>query len=180
MKRSAVMKRSGPMKRTKMSRVSAGQRAFLAAYTKLRLQILERDGYQCQHCRVRAIDGHLLETHHVVKRSADKTRRLDPQNLVTLCKSCHSRTDFAYQHGRLVVSAEGGGKFRFELEYRDSKFAARREGTWDVDSTGASTVPCPTTPIFNDSPPRPDSHSSSPVSAPKSGLQRSSATTRSS
>jgi 5-methylcytosine-specific restriction endonuclease McrA len=117
-KRSAVMKRSGPMKRTKMSRVSAGQRAFLAAYTKLRLQILERDGYQCQHCRVRAIDGHLLETHHVVKRSADKTRRLDPDNLVTLCRACHARTDFPYSLGRLLVLAGGADQFTFELEYR--------------------------------------------------------------
>jgi 5-methylcytosine-specific restriction endonuclease McrA len=52
-------------------------------YTQLRLQILERDGWQCQHCGRRD----QLQIHHIVRRShlgADCE-----ENLIVLCSECH-------------------------------------------------------------------------------------------
>jgi hypothetical protein len=114
------------MKRTRLSRVSPRQRAFLGAYAPLRAEILERDGHRCRYChRDAQRSGAPLEAHHVIKRSTTPRLKLDPDNLLTLCRDCHARTDFPYADGRLIIFAEGDGMFRFGLEYRDSKFAAR-------------------------------------------------------
>ena len=53
------------------------------AYDHLRRQVLERDGWRCQHCG-RATN---LEVHHIHARSRlgdDKS-----ENLITLCTDCH-------------------------------------------------------------------------------------------
>jgi 5-methylcytosine-specific restriction endonuclease McrA len=59
-------------------------RLALGAYDQLRERILRRDGWRCQNC------GSLrsLEVHHVQRRSqqGDDTE----QNLITLCRSCHT------------------------------------------------------------------------------------------
>ena len=53
------------------------------AYDHLRRQVLERDGWRCQHCG-RATN---LEVHHIRSRSrlGDDKR----ENLITLCTDCH-------------------------------------------------------------------------------------------
>jgi 5-methylcytosine-specific restriction endonuclease McrA len=53
------------------------------SYKALREQILERDGWRCQHCGYRQ----QLEVHHIRFRAqlgADSER-----NLITLCAHCH-------------------------------------------------------------------------------------------
>lgn len=54
-----------------------------------------RDGYTCQHCHGKSKD-HVLEVHHIESR---KTGGDSPDNLVTLCKTCHD----AYHKGEIAL-----------------------------------------------------------------------------
>ena len=57
----------------------------------LREQILERDGYRCIHCGITQEEartrGHPLSVHHIVPWR--ETHDNSPENLLTLCQSCH-------------------------------------------------------------------------------------------
>lgn len=59
----------------------------------LRNSIRQRDGYMCQVCGVSQdeLDGRFkkLDVHHIDYNKDN----LDPNNLITLCKSCHSKTN---------------------------------------------------------------------------------------
>ena len=60
--------------------------------------IRERDGYKCQHCGItQEQHGRALEVHHLIPfhdflvwEAANH-----PSNLITLCKSCHTKADWA-------------------------------------------------------------------------------------
>jgi 5-methylcytosine-specific restriction endonuclease McrA len=54
------------------------------SYRKLRIEVLERDGWRCQYCG----SSDRLEVHHLRSRG----RRGDDtgENLITLCADCHS------------------------------------------------------------------------------------------
>jgi ATP-dependent DNA helicase RecQ len=54
-------------------------------YTKLRIQVLQRDGWRCQECG--AMEG--LEVHHVNPRGRLGDDVMD--NLITLCVGCHGK-----------------------------------------------------------------------------------------
>ena len=41
-----------------------------------------------------------LTIHHLVPQRADVTRRLDPSNVVTLCRRCHDRRELLAWRGR--------------------------------------------------------------------------------
>lgn len=105
------------MKRTWMPRASRKQKAFEAAWKVMRARILERDAYRCKACGAGGLAEFMwsgrprLEVHHVIKRSRDPKKKLDPSNLVTLCSSCHAATDLPFALGRLVVLALGEEKF---------------------------------------------------------------------
>ena len=64
-----------------------------------------------------------------MKRSQSADLYFDPDNLVSLCVSCHAWTDEAGDghRGRLLVASLGRGKFRFSIR-RVDKFAARAGG----------------------------------------------------
>jgi hypothetical protein len=55
----------------------------------LRISIRERDNYSCQICGEKQGDI----AHHVHHIDYDKTN-CDPKNLITLCASCHMKTNF--------------------------------------------------------------------------------------
>jgi 5-methylcytosine-specific restriction endonuclease McrA len=55
------------------------------AYDRLRLEILERDHWRCQHCGSR----HNLQVHHQELRSHSGSDA--EQNMMTLCAVCHRR-----------------------------------------------------------------------------------------
>jgi len=60
--------------------------------SELRTALLARDGHACRTCGVQSADGSLLEFAHVVAvgdGGADS-----PENLITLCPSCHAETDY--------------------------------------------------------------------------------------
>ena len=53
----------------------------------LRLEILERDGFRCVECQ--AVGR--LEVDHVIPVRDAPDRAFDPDNLQSLCASCHTR-----------------------------------------------------------------------------------------
>src|SRR5438045_2099790 len=62
------------------------QQGINYGYANTKAYVLTRDGYTCQHCKVRSKD-HSLEVHHLVFRSEQGS---DVEaNLSTLCKTCH-------------------------------------------------------------------------------------------
>jgi len=62
---------------------------------KLKDLIRERDNYTCQVCDIKEKDFYRkLDIHHI---DYDKDN-LDPRNLISLCQSCHSRTNFKREY----------------------------------------------------------------------------------
>jgi len=53
------------------------------SYRKLRIEVLERDGWRCQHC---GASDH-LQVHHI--RSRGRLGDDAGENLITLCADCH-------------------------------------------------------------------------------------------
>ncbi|NPD14470.1 HNH endonuclease [Xinfangfangia sp. D13-10-4-6] len=68
-------------------RPSATQRGLGADWRKVRDAHLERH----PRCRICGEDEGSLEVDHIKPRRVAPERRLDPTNLQTLCKPCHSR-----------------------------------------------------------------------------------------
>ncbi len=61
----------------------------------LKRSIRERDEYKCRVCgKIESDNGRFLPVHHI---DYDKDN-LDPKNLVVLCSSCHSKTNFRRKH----------------------------------------------------------------------------------
>lgn len=55
---------------------------------RLRISILERDGYRCSYCGATAADGSRLEVDHFIPRSMGGADRED--NLLTACDRCNN------------------------------------------------------------------------------------------
>ena len=62
------------------------------AWRKMRQQVLIRDNYLCQHCLSQGVvnDKDLI-VHHKVELKRDWSKRLDMNNLETVCISCHNK-----------------------------------------------------------------------------------------
>jgi len=57
-------------------------------FYNIKQYVLHRDNYQCQHCtKSKKIKNEKLHVHHIVFKSNGGTD--NPDNLITLCKSCH-------------------------------------------------------------------------------------------
>lgn len=54
-------------------------------FNNVREYVLYRDNHKCQHCKGRSKDQ-ILSVHHIVSRQTGGNR---PENLITLCKTCH-------------------------------------------------------------------------------------------
>ena len=58
---------------------------------RLRTQIRKRDGYICQECSKQlSLRSRMAHVHHIDYNKHNN----DPLNLVTLCRSCHAKTNF--------------------------------------------------------------------------------------
>ena len=60
----------------------------------IRRVVRQRDGHRCRLCARSVIPGavhpeYRAEVHHIVARSQSRAKKLDPDNLVTLCALCH-------------------------------------------------------------------------------------------
>jgi hypothetical protein len=63
------------------------QKGEQIGFWNVREYVLHRDGHQCQHCKGKSRDP-VLNVHHIVSRQTDGDR---PDNLVTLCETCHRK-----------------------------------------------------------------------------------------
>ena len=66
--------------------------------TSLKETILARDNYTCQLCGAKPDDRRELHPHH---RDYDKVN-CQPENLITLCHSCHSKTNHHREEWRML------------------------------------------------------------------------------
>ena len=73
-------------------------------FWNIREYVLFRDGHRCCHCRGKSNDP-ILTVHHLKSR---KTGGNAPNNLITLCETCHK----ACHAGKIVLMQQRGQRFR--------------------------------------------------------------------
>lgn len=61
-----------------------------SAWQKKRNEIKERDMFLCRICLYdKKINNKNLQVHHIVSLEEDYSKRLDNNNLITVCPTCH-------------------------------------------------------------------------------------------
>lgn len=74
---------------------SKEERSFYdsSSYDKLRLFVLGRDRYTCQSCGVSKESNPKirLNIHHIIPIKVDESKKLDQDNVITLCSVCHGK-----------------------------------------------------------------------------------------
>ena len=73
-------------------------------FWNVREYVLARDGHKCQHCNGKSKDP-ILNVHHLESR---KTGGNAPNNLITLCETCHK----AYHRGEFRLGIRRGASLR--------------------------------------------------------------------
>ena len=73
-------------------------------FWNVREAVLARDEHKCQHCKGKSKDN-ILNVHHIESR---KTGGNAPNNLITLCETCHK----AYHNGEIQLKVKRGASFR--------------------------------------------------------------------
>ena len=73
-------------------------------FWNVREYVLFRDGHNCQHCKGKSKDK-ILNVHHIESR---KVGGNSPNNLVTLCKTCHDN----HHKGRIDLKIKRGQSFK--------------------------------------------------------------------
>lgn len=73
-------------------------------FWNVREYVLARDNHQCQHCKGKSGDK-ILNVHHLESR---KTGGNAPNNLITLCETCHK----AYHRGEFELKVKRGTSLR--------------------------------------------------------------------
>ena len=73
-------------------------------FWNVREYVFHRDGHTCQHCRGKSKDKR-LNVHHLETR---KTGGDSPENLITLCETCHGK----YHSGNIKLKVKRGQPFR--------------------------------------------------------------------
>ena len=87
------------------------------AWQRKREQIYERDLYCCKVCALTFFDGipdFDISVHHIIPLSEDYERRLDNDNLITVCGKHHKqaeRGEISRDHLRSLIPPEGGQDF---------------------------------------------------------------------
>ena len=66
------------------------QQGEQSGFWNVREYVLHRDGHTCQHCKSKEV---VLNVHHILSRQTGGDR---PDNLITLCKTCHQKHHQAY------------------------------------------------------------------------------------
>lgn len=91
----------------------------------IREYALFRDNHTCQCCKGKSKDR-VLEVHHIESR---KTGGNAPNNLITLCKTCHNK----YHNGEIILKQKRGAK------YDDASFMGIMR--WDLYNKLKETYP---------------------------------------
>ncbi len=71
-----------------------GDKEYPLLWKELRKIVYKRDNYRCQECGVHCHNGKRINAHHI---DYDITKN-DLFNLITLCASCHAKTNFRRVH----------------------------------------------------------------------------------
>ena len=77
-------------------------------FWNVREYVLHRDNHVCQCCKGKSGDK-ILNVHHIVSR---KTGGNSPENLITLCKTCHTN----YHDGKIMLSIKRSKSYK-DLTY---------------------------------------------------------------
>ena len=72
-------------------------------FWNVREYVLWRDDHQCQWCKGTSKDR-ILNVHHIESRKTGGNR---PENLITLCETCHKRLHRTHQEGKLHQKQKG-------------------------------------------------------------------------
>jgi hypothetical protein len=72
-------------------------------FWNVREYVLFRDGYSCQWCKGKSKDP-ILNVHHIESR---KTGGDSPDNLITLCETCHDLLHRTHQEGQIERTSRG-------------------------------------------------------------------------
>jgi 5-methylcytosine-specific restriction endonuclease McrA len=82
-----------------------------------------RDNYTCQHCGMKEsahLDkwGRLLEVHHIVPfcNFNNYIKANKPNNLITLCKSCHMKADRAIEYRQIQLPFMDSSRKKFNFD----------------------------------------------------------------
>ena len=59
-------------------------------WRQARRQVLERDRYECQECKAQGRVGRGRVVHHIQHLDKRPDLALEPDNLLTVCESCHN------------------------------------------------------------------------------------------
>lgn len=59
-------------------------------WQRKRQEILERDNYECQHCKKRGQFSRARSVHHIRHLERWPELALDDDNLISLCEPCHN------------------------------------------------------------------------------------------
>lgn len=73
-------------------------------FWNIREYVLFRDNHNCQYCKGKSKDN-ILNVHHIESR---KTGGDSPNNLITLCETCHDR----YHKGKIKLNIKRGKSFK--------------------------------------------------------------------
>jgi len=99
-------------------------------FWNVREYVLARDGHKCQHCKGKSKDA-VLNVHHIESR---KTGGDAPNNLITLCETCHK----AYHRGEIDLKARRGNSFRDAAAINVVKDAVYRKAAQSLDGCNVS------------------------------------------
>jgi len=75
-------------------------------FWNVREYVLYRDNHTCQNCKGKSKDK-ILEVHHITSRQTGGDR---PDNLITLCKTCHDKVSL----GKLALKVKPSKQFKAE------------------------------------------------------------------
>ena len=73
-------------------------------FENTKAMILNRDAYTCQYCKGKSGDKR-LNVHHIQSR---KVGGDSPNNLITLCETCHNN----YHNGKLDITFKRGASYK--------------------------------------------------------------------
>lgn len=76
-------------KKRKYNKKSIEERQIEKKYKQFRQEILKRDNFTCQECGSK----YRLQVHHIKSRKDYPELIMDKDNCITLCISCHSKTE---------------------------------------------------------------------------------------
>lgn len=60
-------------------------------WKKLRQEALDRDNYLCRLCLKRGVITPAKTVHHITPLRVDNAQKLELNNLITVCESCHNK-----------------------------------------------------------------------------------------